>query len=105
MTTSEVERVSPDKRGPLHEERKGYVLRNALVFTDFQWVTFHLAEKSPFRTVDLPIELLTAERANRAKSQRSSPYLESNSPGTFAPSRNYPRVLFLWRTLYPPRTP
>jgi hypothetical protein len=65
---------------------------------------FNMDEKSTFWTVDLPIELLNAERANRAKSQRSSPYLESNSPGTFASSRNT-LELFLGRTIYPLRIP
>ena len=31
--------------------RQNLVSENPLVFTDFQWVTFHLNEKSPSRTV------------------------------------------------------
>jgi hypothetical protein len=32
----------------------GSVLRNALVFTDFQWGTFHLDEESAYWTSGLP---------------------------------------------------
>jgi hypothetical protein len=33
----------------VHEPTTGKVLKNAVVFTDFQWVTLHLAEKSANR--------------------------------------------------------
>ena len=45
-------------------DRKGetvkQLLMDALVFTDFQWVTFHLDEKSPFRTSDPWLNCLQA---------------------------------------------
>jgi hypothetical protein len=55
---------------------KRLVTTNALVLTDFQWVTFHLDEKSPCRTSDLepswklPIQVVNDNGRSHQESTR-----------------------------------